>query len=618
MAEITNTAKGRYYKVYKDGAYVSQHTTEREALEVCTNLVIVNPSSIVKYVHEYEVEVKWDSEVANVSIIMKGPQPPNPGTEEQPDFIVTSEAEFDTMMANIQPGQLAVIEDGTYNRRTLTTRNGTQANPIRIEARLGHENVVFTPTGNQEFAVISHPYWRIGKGISYVGTNPGSQGAPASGQPGTGLTVASSNSVFKGSISRTQTKWIHINNGLSNIRLEGITGFLTGTYSTGGAQPDDPGNGVLTPEGGSSSNILLYNSQLQNGGHSLFQFKDNVNVRFQSNLFTNNWAADVYGEGTNKGNRAGTFNGVTNLVMRDCLAYDIRLAVDNPGNQTMKTGVTDSSLALTFMLDNLANGTHFINTSNTQNPEGYSDCYYDHITFHISSDNAFERNDRGGAQAGPINIKNCIFSDLAIETGNVCIRWKYDGGLAEGDPRRDWRENLFVDGILADADYTVQIQLQGGTVNGTKTDFTESFPLSQANSRYPNNFGPNIFIQDPQFVSEALPTSKVAATALAQAKANFIPQSTNARSSVALTTLTSAPVASQTFTVLDGGWLRGAYVDNLGDDIPGDVIFIEGAGSRTITSVSGNTITVNQSVTAANGSRIWRGTTNNPRIGAVL
>lgn len=51
------TAKGRYYKVYVDGVYISQHTTEREALERASSEKFFNPDANVIYVHEYEVDV---------------------------------------------------------------------------------------------------------------------------------------------------------------------------------------------------------------------------------------------------------------------------------------------------------------------------------------------------------------------------------------------------------------------------------------------------------------------------------------------------------------------------------------------------------------------------------
>lgn len=57
MKIFEQTAKGRYYKVYQDGVYVSQHSDEREAIESAQEVAFDNPESKVTYKHEYGVEV---------------------------------------------------------------------------------------------------------------------------------------------------------------------------------------------------------------------------------------------------------------------------------------------------------------------------------------------------------------------------------------------------------------------------------------------------------------------------------------------------------------------------------------------------------------------------------
>jgi hypothetical protein len=51
------TAVGRYYRVYVDTTRVSQHTTEREAIERACAEKISSPNASVFYIHDYEVEV---------------------------------------------------------------------------------------------------------------------------------------------------------------------------------------------------------------------------------------------------------------------------------------------------------------------------------------------------------------------------------------------------------------------------------------------------------------------------------------------------------------------------------------------------------------------------------
>jgi hypothetical protein len=56
---IKLTAVGAgYYRVYKDGAEISRHTNEREAVEAASNLELANPGVVVTYKHDYEVKVE--------------------------------------------------------------------------------------------------------------------------------------------------------------------------------------------------------------------------------------------------------------------------------------------------------------------------------------------------------------------------------------------------------------------------------------------------------------------------------------------------------------------------------------------------------------------------------
>lgn len=55
MDLITLTASGQYYVVYRAGAKVSQHTTEREAIQKCGELLLQYPTETITYRHEYTV-----------------------------------------------------------------------------------------------------------------------------------------------------------------------------------------------------------------------------------------------------------------------------------------------------------------------------------------------------------------------------------------------------------------------------------------------------------------------------------------------------------------------------------------------------------------------------------
>ena len=47
-----------YYRVFKDGAEVSKHSSEREAVEAAVNLEATTPSANITYKHDYEVRVE--------------------------------------------------------------------------------------------------------------------------------------------------------------------------------------------------------------------------------------------------------------------------------------------------------------------------------------------------------------------------------------------------------------------------------------------------------------------------------------------------------------------------------------------------------------------------------
>jgi len=56
---IEFTATGRYYKVYRNGEFVSQHTTEREASQKAANELLQDNAAAVHYTHDYVVEAEF-------------------------------------------------------------------------------------------------------------------------------------------------------------------------------------------------------------------------------------------------------------------------------------------------------------------------------------------------------------------------------------------------------------------------------------------------------------------------------------------------------------------------------------------------------------------------------
>jgi len=116
---VENTAIGRYYKVYLDGAYQSQHSTEREALEKATNLVWSNPGSAVIYNHEYEVTVA----LTDAGLTIAGTKE---GTTNQPPVIVTTP---NPSFNEGQAGTYATTQNWTDDGQSTVTTSLTNALP---------------------------------------------------------------------------------------------------------------------------------------------------------------------------------------------------------------------------------------------------------------------------------------------------------------------------------------------------------------------------------------------------------------------------------------------------------------------------------------------------------
>lgn len=83
---ITLTAENQgYYTVYKNGVAVSNHTTEREAIEVAVNLELANPQDVVTYQHDYSVKVE-------AQVVDPEPPPPDPDPPPPPPPPPTGQA----------------------------------------------------------------------------------------------------------------------------------------------------------------------------------------------------------------------------------------------------------------------------------------------------------------------------------------------------------------------------------------------------------------------------------------------------------------------------------------------------------------------------------------------
>lgn len=81
IPQIEITARGSgYYRVFVDALQVSQHTTEREAIERWTNILLANPSADAYYDHDYWVSGRVTGiDVPTPPVDPEPPVDPNPG-----------------------------------------------------------------------------------------------------------------------------------------------------------------------------------------------------------------------------------------------------------------------------------------------------------------------------------------------------------------------------------------------------------------------------------------------------------------------------------------------------------------------------------------------------------
>ncbi len=513
-------------------------------------------------------------------------------------------------IAQVACGETCQVKNGTYQEHMVTNGSCSAGNEITIEAFAAHAPVVTPSSGTAHFTC-NHQYWIVGDGISFEGTNPGTQGVAPTGNPNPGVQLNSGcdNLVWKGDVKDSQFRWMRIERGVTNLRLDDTRFFVAGNSDNGG---NDVGDAISMPDGTPSTNTdyLFENSYHSEGGHATHWFQDAQRVWLDEFVTTNNWSEYVYLSGDITGNRSLSFKGVDDLVWRGLVSFDTRKAVDSGSNGGQKIQSTNISFSEVFLLDHQIDGGSgecvAINAQNNGGGTwGWDNVYIDHATFH-SCDGAFIRvTDNGGDDAGEIHIKNIIVNNI----GGTCIDIKFDSG--ESPPRDDWENWFFLESAVFDQDCTLRLTNDGGAN-------PDNILLSQALITYPANFK-DIEFEEPAFSSETLPTCCDAATVLSTTRTNFTPSSTNTlNGGIALTTVNGAQSTDTLIEVAADGarWFRS----NMGwSHKTGDQITLCGS-TVTVTdyNLAGDTITVSSAITCSGGEGIFRGTDTTPNLGAVI
>lgn len=173
------TAKGRYYEVYKDGVFVSNHTTEREAVEKSQDILFGDPHSKVKYFHKYEVEVALTTAGLTLAGTQGGGQvdlPPTITSTPSPSFTEGTPNTYD-MSAHWDDDGLSTVTsdlDNTlpnglsYNGNThILTYDGIGVASVSQHTLNVHDSVGSVSSNSFNISIAEAP-----SGLTFLPHNP--------------------------------------------------------------------------------------------------------------------------------------------------------------------------------------------------------------------------------------------------------------------------------------------------------------------------------------------------------------------------------------------------------------------------------------------------------------
>ncbi len=519
--------------------------------------------------------------------------------------------------AAVQPGQTIALMNGNYSGWT-STKNGTALARISLVEYTGHAPVITGSVGSgtsRSNAQLNHNYWNLGSGIRYQGDNTG---ATASWQSATiyrGISVNASNVTIGGIFRNHKEDWIRVTPGNTGVRFSSIDCDTAGTLFDGTVSgDDDAGDGINIPHtaSGATGNILMEGASLRRGGHNAFASESTGTVLLTNTLVTNEWVS-VFGAG--KGARAGIFrDNSQRSVMENSVWHSMLDAVNTDNAQGSVNGMKAMSQNMLFkkcFFLNHGGGDGMIaiqapaDVGDGGDP-GASDQRWAHCTFHLTNGSVIKIYDTGAVVGivQPIRFTNCIFSGA---NGSQVIDLRYRSSRSLGQ----WYNVMIFDTCIFASNYAIKITDTNNSHAVINTTVNGIAALYSAAGKSAN--WANITVGSPGYATSTIPSSTVPATAFAQAQTAFA-SSAGAAAGTYLTSINGQRVAQTALVVDDAKWFR----DPMGwSDIAGDTIYIEGVGTRVISAIAGNTITVTQSTTVADNARVYLGTSATPNIGAA-
>jgi len=520
-----------------------------------------------------------------------------------------------------RPERTILVYNGTYNEGFATSLSGSQQTPIVLKAAPGNTSVVVTGSltqgGHPACMHINHPWWDAGEGILLRGTNATGSTADWSGaaNPIRGCIIRESNTTVRFKAEKFKQEWYLVpvlatGVVISTIRLTGVDCRVSGTLDQGTTPKQDAADGwAVWAARDSATDILTENSYFHKGGHSVAAMQ-HPRLLFRQNLVDQDWS-DAFG--ATYGQKSLTYSSQVRAVVEDSVLMNAGKQADNPSTQTLIFNSTNSLARRVFVLhagNGGAGSCNGITHASTQAP-GANNARLCHATVWSCTGSGLGFNDSKIATLnfGPIYVKNCLIANVATGPQNQSWEGHAVYLLYRSSRGKPWQNLLFIENCAFDQDYNILIQDWDGSSP------TISLPLSQMQISFPANFKNNI-IAAPNFVSTTLPASTDPLTALAQAQANFVPQNASILGKAApLTTVAAGVSGASTVQLTDAAWFR----DAMGwPHLTGDTIYFQGVGSRRVTSISGNFVTLDSGIGVGAGVNVYLGASATPNIGAVL
>ncbi len=502
----------------------------------------------------------------------------------------------------------AATEGGSFSDTVgvLGTVSGTNGNEIIVRGRAGDDIRITgtTGSGNSEANVrLNGDYIDFGENILCEGDD-----SPNQSNVMRSVFVAGDNNTIRVGATKANLHAVWIDGGANTVVRDGYQ-YIIGTLDTGSG--NDSGDGI---ENQTTGALTVYRWRGACGGHGLMGIQNTGNVWVDRVRGENLWDQEddrLHTGVTDDGNRVVTWaESFDTGVFQNSVLGPIGQPYDTDSVQIIRLAGKDIRFRYSLVIGNYA-GAMGIHTNLPGGDDyGADGLYFTYLTVTEIDGAAYACNGGGEDTVGDyqnINLANCLFWDLRRnpESGKDNNDLYFETSSADG---RSFEDVFTIRNCAFPTGANIRVVDQA---TGT-TDYT----VTELNAL--SNCSGNIEISDPLFVDDTVPRvsrplSPFEDTDITDPYANFRPtNSAVLGTGTHLTQVNGAVSSSNTVTVDDAGWFQDG--DHSGT-IPGDTITITGAGTVTITNISGNVLTVDQTISCSDNANVYLGDSETPNMG---